>query len=137
MLSLEIVVITTRMKSLIIITHHTYIHPRKAGKFLLRKTQPTGSRRSRKIPDADFVGCSGGWLAHNMEPAQVHVHSLWCECPELRRIRKNPATPEPGAVTAEALADSVQCSLHLQAAPAKGPGNSAATADTGEEQCTG
>lgn len=116
---------------------HTYIHPREAGKFLLRKTQPTGSRRSRKIPDADFVGCSGGWLAHNMEPAQVHVHSLWCECPELRRIRKNPATPEPGAVTAEALADSVQCSLHLQAAPAKEPGNSAATADTGEEQCTG
>lgn len=39
----------------------------------------------------------------------------------------------PEAVTAEALARSLQCPLHLQSAPAKGPGSSAAAADTGEE----
>lgn len=76
------------------------------------------------------------------------LHTIWSQPKSMCTVfgvnvlssggsEKNPATPEPRAVTAEALADSVQCSLHLQPAPAKGPGNSAATADTGEEQCTG
>lgn len=76
--------------------------------------------------------------------AEGGLHTVWSQPKSMctvfgvfRRIRKNPATPEPGAVTAGALASSVQCSLHLQPVHAKGPGISAATADAGEEQCTG